>query len=85
MVFSAQPQSRFSLRSGAGPSPDRMMIGSEGTLGFITRAWMRVQDRPAFRASASVTFAGMNEAVAAVRGVSQAGLFLSNCRLLDPE
>ena len=35
--------------SGAGPSPDRMLIGSEGTLGFITRAWMRVQDRPRYR------------------------------------
>ena len=44
-----------------------LMIGSEGTLGFITRAWMRLQDRPTFRASASVTFPGMGEAVAAVR------------------
>ena len=30
--------------SGAGPSPDRMFIGSEGMLGVITRAWMRLQD-----------------------------------------
>ena len=29
--------------SGAGPSPDRMFIGSEGTLGIITEAWMRLQ------------------------------------------
>jgi alkyldihydroxyacetonephosphate synthase len=77
-------ESRRLPGSGAGPSPDRMMIGSEGTLGFITRAWMRLQDRPTFRASASVTFPGMSQAVAAVRGISQAGLFPSNCRLLDP-
>jgi alkyldihydroxyacetonephosphate synthase len=77
-------ESRRLPGSGAGPSPDRMMIGSEGTLGFITRAWMRLQDRPRFRASASVTFAGMPEAAAAVRAISQAGLFPSNCRLLDP-
>ncbi len=70
--------------SGAGPSPDRLMIGSEGTLGFITRAWVRLQDRPRFRASASVRFPDMASACAAVRGISQAALFPSNCRLLDP-
>ena len=32
--------------SGAGPSPDRLFLGSEGTLGVITEAWMRLQDRP---------------------------------------
>ena len=32
--------------SGAGPSPDRLFIGSEGILGIITEAWMRLQDRP---------------------------------------
>lgn len=77
-------ESRRLPGSGAGPSPDRMMIGSEGTLGFITRAWMRLQDRPRFRASASVTFPAMSQACAAVRAISQAGLFPSNCRLLDP-
>ena len=77
-------ESRRLPGSGAGPSPDRMMIGSEGTLGFITRAWMRLQDRPRFRASASVSFPGMAQACAAVRAISQAGLFPANCRLLDP-
>jgi alkyldihydroxyacetonephosphate synthase len=77
-------ESRRLPGSGAGPSPDRMMIGSEGTLGFITRAWMRLQDRPRFRASASVNFPAMKQACSAVRAISQAGLFPSNCRLLDP-
>ena len=77
-------ESRRLPGSGAGPSPDRMMVGSEGTLGFITRAWVRLQDRPTFRASASVVFPGMSQAVSAVRGISQAGLYPSNCRLLDP-
>jgi alkyldihydroxyacetonephosphate synthase len=70
--------------SGAGPSPDRMMIGSEGVLGVIVEAWMRLQDRPTFQASASVSFASMRDAVAAVRALSQSGLYPSNCRLLDP-
>ena len=36
-----------------GPSPDRMLIGSEGILGVITEAWVRVRPRPRFRASAA--------------------------------
>ena len=35
--------------SGAGPSPDRLLLGSEGILGVITEAWMRLQDRPSVR------------------------------------
>jgi alkyldihydroxyacetonephosphate synthase len=70
--------------SGAGPSPDRMFLGSEGTLGVITEAWMRLQDRPQFKASATVRFADMTAAMGADRAISQAGLHPANCRLLDP-
>jgi alkyldihydroxyacetonephosphate synthase len=77
-------QSRRLPGSGAGPSPDRMLIGSEGTLGVITEAWVRVQDRPKHRASAGVRFPGFAAGADAVRAVAQAGLFPSNCRLLDP-
>ncbi len=69
--------------SGAGPSPDRLMIGSEGALGIITEAWMRLQDRPRFRASASVLFDDFPKAAEAVRAVAQSGLNPSNCRLVD--
>jgi alkyldihydroxyacetonephosphate synthase len=48
-------ESRRLPGSGAGPSPDRLLLGSEGTLGVITDAWMRVQQRPTFRAQASVS------------------------------
>ena len=61
-----------------------MMIGSEGILGVITEAWMRLQDRPVHQASAAVAFPDMTKAVAAVRALSQSGLFPTNCRLLDP-
>src|SRR5580700_8701577 len=69
--------------SGAGPSPDRMMIGSEGALGVITEAWMRLQDRPTFRAGASIPFPNMFKAADAVRQISQAGIYPANCRVLD--
>ncbi|MBK7860242.1 MAG: FAD-binding oxidoreductase [Archangiaceae bacterium] len=70
--------------SGAGPQPERLVLGSEGTLGVITEAWMRVQPRPTFRAGASVHFAEYRAAIDACRAVAQAGLYPANCRLLDP-
>ncbi len=70
--------------SGAGPSPDRLFLGSEGTLGVITEAWMRLQDRPVHKASASVSFTSFDAAVEAVRAIAQSGLQPANCRLLDP-
>jgi len=76
-------ESRRLPGSGAGPSPDRLVLGSEGTLGVITEAWMRLQPRPRWRASASVRFRDFGPAVAAVRELSQSGLHPSNCRLLD--
>ncbi|PKW05542.1 alkyldihydroxyacetonephosphate synthase [Streptomyces sp. 1222.5] len=69
--------------SGAGPSPDRLFLGSEGTLGIITEAWMRVQRRPRWRARASVRFGEYAAAVAATRAIAQSGLNPANCRLLD--
>jgi len=77
-------QTRRLPGSGAGPAPDRLFIGSEGTLGIITEAWMRLQDRPTYRASASVTFADFAAGGEAARQIAQAGLFPANCRLLDP-
>src|SRR5437016_1166715 len=71
--------------SGAGPSPDRLMIGSEGILGVITEAWMRLQDRPRFRAGGAVRFPGFFTAARALRAIAQAGLYPANCRILDPE
>jgi alkyldihydroxyacetonephosphate synthase len=69
--------------SGAGPSPDRFFIGSEGALGIITSAWMRLQQRPTFRANASVTFPDFLHAAEAVRAIAQAGLYPANVRILD--
>ena len=77
-------QTRRLPGSGAGPAPDRLVLGSEGTLGVITEAWVRLQDAPRFRASASVRFDDYAKGVACVRALSQSGLNPANCRLLDP-
>jgi alkyldihydroxyacetonephosphate synthase len=76
-------ESRRLPGSGAGPSPDRMLIGSEGILGVITEAWVRLQDRPRFKTSCGVGFDDFSAAAEAVREISQAGLHPANCRLLD--
>ncbi|MYU62030.1 FAD-binding protein, partial [Streptomyces sp. SID69] len=70
--------------SGAGPSPDRFFLGSEGTLGVITEAWMRLRERPRHKASASVAFTDFARALEAVRAIAQSDLSPANCRLLDP-
>lgn len=78
-------ESRRLPGSGAGPSPDRMVMGSEGTLGIVTEAWMRIQKRPVFRASAGVLFPTFESAYTATRHVVQAKLWPANLRLLDPD
>jgi alkyldihydroxyacetonephosphate synthase len=76
-------ESRRLPGSGAGPSPDRLFLGSEGALGVITEAWMRLQDRPRWKTSAGVEFPGLDAGAGAVRALAQSGLFPVNCRLLD--
>ena len=77
-------ESRRLPGSGAGVSPDRMLLGSEGTLGVITRVWLRVQRPPVHRASASVRFPGFAAGAGAVREIAASGLYPAGCRLLDP-
>ena len=77
-------ESRRLPGSGAGPSPDRLLLGSEGTLAVITEAWVRVQPRPRHRRAASVAFPDFGRGADAVREIVQAGLWPANCRLIDP-
>jgi alkyldihydroxyacetonephosphate synthase len=77
-------ESRRFPASGAGPSPERLVLGSEGILGVITEAWVRVQSRPRWRSSASVFFDDLVIAACGARAIAQAALFPSNCRVLDP-
>jgi alkyldihydroxyacetonephosphate synthase len=76
-------ESRRLPGSGAGPSPDRALIGSEGILGAIAESWVRVRPRPKFKVSGGVEFDDFLAAAAAVRELAQSGLHPSNCRLLD--
>ncbi|MEM9624695.1 MAG: FAD-binding oxidoreductase [Pseudomonadota bacterium] len=78
-------ESRRLPGSGAGPSPDRLMIGAEGALGVITEAWVRLQAKPVHKQGAAVGFADIKRGAEAIRAVAQTGLYPSNLRLIDAE
>jgi alkyldihydroxyacetonephosphate synthase len=76
-------ESRRLPASGAGPSPDRLLLGNEGTLGVITEGWLRAQPRPAHRWSATLAAPDFTVGADAVRLLVQSGLAPATCRLID--
>jgi alkyldihydroxyacetonephosphate synthase len=76
-------ESKRQPASGAGPNPDRLFLGSEGALGVITEAWVRLHRRPTYRLATTVRFSNYEKAVEAVRTISQAGLYPANARLIE--
>jgi len=69
--------------NGAGPQEERLWLGSEGTLGVITEAWLRLQDAPRCRARCTVRFDSFASGVEAARAIAQSGLHPSNARLIE--
>ncbi|MBK6298977.1 MAG: hypothetical protein IPF48_14150 [Sphingomonadales bacterium] len=55
---------------------------SEGSLGIITQAWMKLQGRVVFRANATITFDTFYRLPQPFGRLPQAGLFPANCRYL---
>jgi alkyldihydroxyacetonephosphate synthase len=76
-------ESRRLPGSGAGPSPDRMLLGSEGTLGVVTEAWLRVQPRPTHRWAATLAPGTFGAGAHAIRMLMHDGLLPATCRLID--
>lgn len=77
-------QTRRLPGSGAGPSEERIVCGSEGIFGIVTEAWMRLQTIPKFKATQTVAFDQWDDAVAACREIAQSGLNPANARLVSP-
>ncbi|MEM7510587.1 MAG: FAD-binding oxidoreductase [Bacteroidota bacterium] len=80
---SGKLESRRLPGSGAGPSEERFYLGSEGILGIITSAWMRLLDIPTFKKTVTVAFPTFEAGAEAVKTLSQSGLNPSNARLVD--
>ncbi|MBV7535342.1 FAD-binding oxidoreductase [Duganella sp. sic0402] len=67
--------------SAAGPDLRELVLGSEGRLGILTEATVRVTPAPAYEAFHAVFFPDWRAAETAVRHIAQAGLALSMLRL----
>jgi alkyldihydroxyacetonephosphate synthase len=78
-------ESRRLPASGAGPSPDRLLLGSEGTLAVITEAWVRIRPRHETRRSARVELDDFATGLELVREIVQSGMRPSNCRLIGAD
>jgi alkyldihydroxyacetonephosphate synthase len=70
--------------SAAGPDLRQIILGSEGRLGVITRAIVRIQPQPQVEAFYGVFFHDWESGVAAVRQIVQAGTPISMARLSNP-
>ena len=80
---SGKLESRRLPGSGAGPSEERFYTGSEGILGIITSAWMRLQDIPKYKKTITVNFPTFEAGAEGARALAQSGLNPSNARLVD--
>jgi alkyldihydroxyacetonephosphate synthase len=72
-------------RHAMGPELTQLFVGSEGTLGVITRATLQVVPLPAERRFAAVSFPSVTAGVGAIRRVLQLGYRPSVVRMYDEE
>jgi alkyldihydroxyacetonephosphate synthase len=70
--------------SSAGPDLRELVLGSEGRLGILTEATVRISPLPEFEAFHAVFLPGWERAEPAVRAIVQARLGLSMLRLSNP-
>lgn len=70
--------------SAAGPDLRQLVLGSEGRLGILTQAQVRIRPLPEFEAFYGVFFHEWEAGMQAVREVAQRGLPISMARLSNP-
>ncbi len=70
-------------RMSSGPDLNRFVIGSEGTLGVITEAVLRLRPLPPVREYGSIVFPDFEEGVSCLRDCTRAGVLPASIRLVD--
>lgn len=71
-------------RAAVGPDLNQLFVGSEGTLGIITGARLRLHPAPTHERRAAYGFASFAEGIDAMRGIVQRGGTPAVLRLYDP-
>jgi len=77
-------QSHLAPRTAAGPQVHELFVGSEGTLGVVLEAWLRVRRAPTTRLFASLEFDTFADGLEGVRRMAHAGALPSGVRVYDP-
>ncbi|MEX0847623.1 MAG: FAD-binding oxidoreductase [Ilumatobacteraceae bacterium] len=67
----------------AGPDLTQVFVGSEGTLGIVTRVWLRTHPHPAAERRASYAFGSFHDGLEACRRILQRGATPAVLRLYD--
>jgi len=71
------------LKSSSGIDLTKLFVGSEGTLGILTRVRLRVQPKPAARAVCLAAYASIDDTVLSLDDLFAAGVLPSTAELLD--
>lgn len=71
--------------SAAGPDLRELVLGSEGRMGVLTEAIVRIRRLPEYESFHAAFFSGWEESEAAVRAIAQERVGLSMLRLSDPQ
>ncbi|XP_067938754.1 probable D-lactate dehydrogenase, mitochondrial [Watersipora subatra] len=82
-VIHTAGEGRRTRKTAAGYNLTNLFVGSEGTLGFITGATLRLYGIPESMTSAVCQFDTINAAVMAVQEVLQSGVPIARIELLD--
>eukprot|EP00177_Eucheuma_denticulatum_P002622 GFKZ01004706.1.p2 GENE.GFKZ01004706.1~~GFKZ01004706.1.p2 ORF type:complete len:554 (+),score=87.48 GFKZ01004706.1:432-2093(+) len=72
-------------KSSAGYDLARLFVGSEGTLGIVTEATLRLRNIPETMSMARVTFPSVHAACSAVIEILQKGVMLGAIEIMDEE
>lgn len=72
-------------RAAVGPDLNQLFVGSEGTLGIVTRIWLRAHPKPSFERRAAYGFADFGAGLDACRRIVQRGATPAVLRLYDAE